>query len=233
MTRGIYKIFLGETGRVYIGQSLSIELRISQHKYMLKANRHYNIRMQQAFNKTNLFELEIIAIAEAEELDALEELYMSEYNSINMGYNICSAGSSGKGLNHSSTVYTEEQIIDTMQLCLDPKNTYKYISEITGVSINTVKHIADRDVPFWLEDRFPNECNKLIDIKNDRLRSSSLRSTLNYKFTSLMSPEDVVYKITNISAFGRDHGLDSNKVGEIMRGNRNSHKGWIGCTDGY
>lgn len=86
---------------------------------------------------------------------------------------------------------------------------------------------------FWLEDRFPNECNKLIDIKNDRLRSSSLRSTLNYKFTSLMSPEDVVYKITNISAFGRDHGLDSNKVGEIMRGNRNSHKGWIGCTDGY
>lgn len=232
MTRGIYKIFLGELGKVYIGQSVSIELRISQHKYMLKANKHYNIRMQEAFNKTSIFDTDTLVLADLEELDTLEERYMIEYNSINAGYNICSAGTSGRGLSHPSIVYTEEQIVDTMILCLDPKNTYKYVSEITGVSINTVKHIADRDVHFWLEDKFPDECRKLIKIKEGRLRSSSLRSSLTYRFTSLISPEDVVYKVTNISAFGREHGLDSNKVGEIMRGNRNSHRGWVGCADG-
>lgn len=233
MTSGIYKVYLGEPSKVYIGQSVSIELRISQHKYMLRNSRHYNSIMQRAFNITGIFDTEILEIAEAIELDRLEELYMVKYNSLARGYNICSAGASGRGLNHSSTVYSEEQIVSTMLLCLDPKNTYSSISELTGVSINTVKHIADRDVHFWLEDKFPNECAELLSIKNNRLRKSSLRSTLTYKYTSLMSPEDMVYKITNISQFGRDHELDSNKVGEIMRGSRNSHKGWIGRPDGY
>lgn len=229
MTKGIYQICLGEKGLFYIGQSLNIEERISQHKSLLKNNRHYNWKMQLAFSTTKELSYTVLEVCSlANTLNAREDYYIKQFNSIDAGYNITSAGTVGSGTQHPSSVYSKEQIIDVMYLCLSPKNTYKEISEATSVSIRTVGHIANREVHYWLEELFPEECIKLVNIRDNKLRKSSLRSLKVYKYTKLVSPEGVIYEIDNISAFGRIHNLDSNKLGDILRGTRKTHKNWKG-----
>lgn len=232
MTRGIYRIFLGQEKIYYIGQSLNIQERIAQHKSLLKNTKHYNWKMQKAYSDTNIFSYEILEECDSHNTMHLREKYYIElYDSIYTGYNIASAGVSGAGIEHPSNIYSKEQIIDVMYLCLEPTNTYANISSLTGVSISTIRHIADRSVHYWLEDTFPEECIKLVYIRDNRLRNSSLRTTKVYKFNRLISPEGVIYSVDNISAFGRKHLLDSNKLGEILRGTRNTHKGWRGTND--
>ncbi len=229
MTRGIYKITLGIDSKVYIGQSLNIEERTSQHKSLLKRGKHYNFKLQNDYNITGTFVYEIVEICSVtDSLYDREKFYMSLYSCLESGYSIAAAGISGSGINHPSNVYSKEQILEVVDLCLDPKNQYKHISEITGVSISTIRHLADRSVHYWLEELIPDKCIELVRIRDNRLRNSFLRSTKQYQYTSLISPEGIVYSITNISAFGRKHGLDSNKLGEIMRGTRNTHKNWRG-----
>lgn len=232
MTRGIYRLYLGEQNIFYVGQSLNIEERVTQHKSLLKCNKHYNWKLQKAFNYTKVFEYTVLEVCDSgNTLYEREAYYMNVYSAISTGYNIAEAGISGSGTNHPSSVYSKEQILDVVSLCLNPLNTFKFISEVTAVSISTVNHIANRDVHHWLEDVMPEECKKLVEIKEARLRNSSLRSKKEYKFTSIISPEGIVYDIVNISAFAREHGLDGNKIGEIMRGTRNMHKNWRGHTN--
>ena len=51
MKSGIYKIENLVTGRVYIGQSVNIDLRWYQHKTELKARRHANKLLQSEWNQ--------------------------------------------------------------------------------------------------------------------------------------------------------------------------------------
>ncbi len=231
MTQGIYSIFLGEYNKYYIGHSTSIEIRKGSHLSMLRNNKHYNYKLQNAYNKTQIFELDIIDVCDKINLYTLEDYYIQEFDAINIGYNITSAGISGKGLEHPSSKYSKEQVIDTFLYAIDPAITYKDISEATGVPISTVRHIAGRETHFWLDDMFPEESKILYNLKNTHTRGSAVRKSHNYKFTHICSPTKEIFLVSNISQFGREHNLDSNKVGEVLRGTRNTHKGWTGCRN--
>lgn len=88
---GIYKITNILTGQVYIGQSVNIERRISQHKYLLKENKAHNKHLQSSFNKygTDCFEYEIVCECEEELLNKLETKYILKFETIdkNKGFN--------------------------------------------------------------------------------------------------------------------------------------------------
>lgn len=226
MTIGIYKLTINN--KVYIGQSVNIEERFANHKSLLKNSKHYNNKIQEAYNCDSNIVLEIIHITNnINELNALEIEYMQKYNSTISGLNICSGGVSGRGLEHPSLKYTKEQIINVMYLLLNVDSSIKEISTTTGVSESTVRHISRREVHLWLEDMYPEETKKLLRMSKDRARNSSQRKT--YKFTKLKSPDGVIYEVfPSINAFGRMHGLDPNKVGQVMLGKRNTHKNWIG-----
>lgn len=60
--RGVYKIENLKNGKVYIGSSTDIRLRILSHKSLLKKNTHYSIQLQNDWNKFNPenFSFEII-----------------------------------------------------------------------------------------------------------------------------------------------------------------------------
>ena len=62
MPAGIYKITNKKTGIFYIGCSVQIYRRLSEHKNALKKNKHKNGLIQEAYNKHGLdvFEFEII-----------------------------------------------------------------------------------------------------------------------------------------------------------------------------
>ena len=75
---GIYKIKCLKNNKVYIGQSVNIMQRWYVHKTKLRANKHDNIYLQNAWNKygERNFEFSLIERCKKEELDSKEEYYI-------------------------------------------------------------------------------------------------------------------------------------------------------------
>jgi GIY-YIG catalytic domain len=232
MTIGIYSIFLGEPEKYYIGQSVDIERRCGQHKSLLTTNSHSNIKMQNAFNTTSTFVSSVILECKSTELDDREIECMNQLNTLEKGYNLVSGGKSGRGIEHGSCKYTEEQITNAFLLLLDPNNSFEFISEITELSISSIRHLSRRETHKWLDELYPEESIKLLNIRDNRIRISINSASKKHKFTKLKSPSNIIYEVVpTISVFSRLHGLDSNKVGAVLLGNRKSHKGWMPVLD--
>ena len=103
---GIYKIENKINGKIYIGQSTNINKRLTNHKSLLRGNKHYNNHLQSAFNKygEDNFIFEIIDICGIDELDALERLYINKYECKHneWGYNLEDGGHENKQLSEET-----------------------------------------------------------------------------------------------------------------------------------
>ena len=97
---GIYKICNIINHKVYIGQSIDIQRRFSDHIRSLKNGCHFNEHLQASYNKygPEAFVFEVECICQKEELDDLEVFIIQQYNSINpkYGYNKETGGSNNK-----------------------------------------------------------------------------------------------------------------------------------------
>ena len=102
---GIYCIENISSNKKYIGQSIDIEDRWRKHISELNHNNHYNIYLQNAWNKYGEkdFKFYVLECCEISELDKKEIYYINLYNTIdrNYGYNLKSGGQYGN-------YYTEE-----------------------------------------------------------------------------------------------------------------------------
>ena len=60
MESGIYQIINTVDGKRYIGRSNHLDKRWKMHSWLLKANRHFNVHLQRAYNlNPNAFKFEI------------------------------------------------------------------------------------------------------------------------------------------------------------------------------
>jgi group I intron endonuclease len=89
---GIYKITNIINNKIYIGGSINIKHRFSEHKWQLNNNIHGNIHLQRAWNKygKDNFKFEIIEECDILLLKETEQQYIESYNSYkrDFGYNI-------------------------------------------------------------------------------------------------------------------------------------------------
>lgn len=97
---GIYKITNLENNKVYIGRSTNVYIRLRTHKSKLKNNKHYNIHLQNAFNKYPDFsfdQIECLIINDVEYLKEREEFWIKYFdsNNLNKGYNKTKGGNDG------------------------------------------------------------------------------------------------------------------------------------------
>lgn len=94
---GIYKITNLLNGKIYIGQSVDIWKRISEHKWraLNKGDNSYNCAIHRAFRKYGIenFKFEIIEETDEKSLDEKEIFYIKFFNSLcPNGYNIKKGG---------------------------------------------------------------------------------------------------------------------------------------------
>lgn len=88
---GIYKITNVVNGKIYVGSAKSYLSRISNHKFLLKRNRHFNNHLQSSWNKHGFsqFKFELIEECSFDSLQEREEFWISHFNSNKrqLGYN--------------------------------------------------------------------------------------------------------------------------------------------------
>lgn len=93
---GIYKIENKVNHKIYIGQSVDIYTRWYNHKHALRNGVHYNLHLQDSWNKygEDNFDFSIIEKCNYEDLNRLEIKYIAFYQSYNslFGYNLTLGG---------------------------------------------------------------------------------------------------------------------------------------------
>ena len=107
---GIYKITNNINGKVYIGQSNSIQRRFSEHQNRGAASRIPVDVAIQKYGKEN-FSFEIIEECTIEQLNQRETYWINHFNSIENGYN-CSVGGDQQsiGSNNGRAILTENEV---------------------------------------------------------------------------------------------------------------------------
>ena len=97
---GIYSITNIVNNKKYIGQSVDVKRRLSNHKWALKHDKHINDHLQKSFNKygEDCFVFCVMCECEEDKLDELERYYISYYDCMNpnKGYNSESGGNLNK-----------------------------------------------------------------------------------------------------------------------------------------
>lgn len=233
MNIGIYRLYLGEPNKYYVGQSTNITKRVSEHLCSLKNNSHYNYKLQTAYNISKIFEHVLLLECSTEELCSKEYEKIREYDSNNIGYNILPGGLiNSSGLNSSRSKYTKEEIVNVFKLCLEPGNSYLKISKITGVNYYTVEDIAQCRTHTWLQEEYAKEYTHLRHIKDTKLRLSVKGKSNSYKYNKLQDPMGTIFSIKEFKStrqFCKEHKLGESSISLLLRDKipSKAYKGWI------
>lgn len=228
MSIGIYKLKFNGTTKVYIGQSIQIEVRYRQHLNKLVTNTNSNYKLQAAFFMYGLPTLEILEICEnTEKLNDRENYYINEYNSVNNGFNINKYANQTPilyGENAGFAKYLFEDYFCVLYYLGFEEYSINRICEITEVSKKVVEHICYEKAHAYLEELFPEMYKKMLDI-NKYGRNNAVART-GKQLPKLISPDGIVFSIKNVSRFAKEQGLLQPKIHEVLHGTRTSHKGW-------
>jgi hypothetical protein len=228
----IYKISFSGTDKVYIGQTTDYNIRCSSHLTCMKAGKSPK-RLQAAYDEYGVPQFSIIIECDAEELDSLEEEAIQVYDAIDNGFNTFSKFGHRtllKGEKTGNSKYSNDQIEEVFGLLVNTDLHHREITEITGISRGTIADISGGIGHTWLAEKYPQEYKILLDKKLVR-RVNSICRTLgaagkNITYPKVLSPEGVVYTVTALRQFCREHNLNHGSLGTILRQGWGQHKGW-------
>lgn len=223
MTCGIYVLRFKGTGAVYVGQSIDIEDRLIKHRSAFTRGMAAP-KLQAAYYRYGMPSLEVILECGIPELNLAEKEAIDIFDSVNSGFNtLTEAGNPvlfGDATGNSK--HSNEDYLRVLELLVQasPSLNKREISELTGVSIYTVRHIAALESHAWMQEVRPELYAQLVHIKNSKPYYYGTQ------YPKIISPEGVVYEVEHVTNFAKKHGLLQPKLSEVLRGNRNHHKGW-------
>lgn len=206
---GIYCIENKINNKKYIGQSIHIHRRWSEHKYELNNNTHDNDYLQKSWNKYGLdnFEFSIIELCDIDELDDKECYYISLYNTFdrNHGYNLILGG----GANRTISEETREKLRQA-------NKRRKSFPDMSGENNPMFgKHLSDETKEKIRQSRIGKKLSEETRLKLSELRTGEK----NARCVPVYCPE------LNESFWGAKeakmkYGVNPNKISECINGKR-------------
>lgn len=97
---GIYQIRNVVNGKLYVGSSVDLISRRSNHFRQLRKNIHHNIKLQYSYNKhgEQSFVFEVVEFVDKpEDLISCEQYWIDKLEAVKRGYNICPTAGSTLG----------------------------------------------------------------------------------------------------------------------------------------
>lgn len=231
MTTGIYCLRFKGTDKVYIGQSVNIELRHKAHKYNLKKGLA-NYKLMNAYELYGKPILEILCECISTELDSTENEAIEIFNAVDNGFNIHKTAQespiTGQGELHNNSKYSNKQIIEVFNYLVDsPEKLAKEIEVLTGVSISVIRQVSSSILHLWLKEQFPEKYETLISLVGTRdkgcAKSLKERGIL---YPRIQSPTGETYLVEHLTKFAHSNSLDPSALLRVLKGKANTHKGW-------
>jgi hypothetical protein len=232
MTIGIYCISFNGLNDVYIGQSNNIEKRWNTHKRSF-INNTANNKLTNAYIKYGTPTYSIIAECELDELNAIETIWINEFDSKINGLNVLYSWNAGKsGYESMHSIYTREQVIKVFNMLIDTDYIYsiKEIEIETKVPKATIADIYNGNTHIWLKEEFPELYDLINDNRDTRFQERHNSKTAESKgiiYPIVLDTLGIEYNISNTHKFAKEHGLNQANLHALLTGKANSCKGYI------
>lgn len=225
---GIYLLNFDNNESIYIGQSQDVESRYKRHVREMQQNKHYNYRVQSAYNNFGIPSLLILDQCSPIDLTDREMYWIDEFNSCKQGLNLRDKDESAlRGPEANSAKYTREQILKVFELLTTENISRKDIEIATGVPVGNINSIARGASHLWLKEEFPSQYLILENIKYTTIGNSNSHGAHNKKWPDLVSPDGSVYKeITNLKKFCAEHNIPYDQIHRVCAKKANSAHGW-------
>jgi len=82
----VYKLKFEGSDKFYVGSTGSMSSRIRRHRYELKYGKHHNSRVQELYDTSGAFTVELVKLCDSEEeAHAIEEFWIRDSNALNIG----------------------------------------------------------------------------------------------------------------------------------------------------
>lgn len=229
---GIYIITCTINGKIYIGSSINILKRWSDHRSALRAYRHNNPHLQRAWNKygESAFTFEVLELVMPWSLLDREQYWLDKLKPYQrkVGYNIGIKAIGGMvGRKHTPEALTKmssqqkgkkqkSETIEKRRI----SNTGKKRSPEFRARLSAANK-GKKHSPEALAKMSAAKLGKKLSPEIYEQQAESRRKT--YIFTS---PEGVEIIAKGLAKFCREHGLLSGSMSEVASGKRRQYKGW-------
>lgn len=233
---GVYEIVNIITGTYYIGSAaVSIDDRWYRHRRHLRKGTHENPHLQAAWNKygATAFQFVVLENTSPDVVIEAEQHYIDWFLGCGIPlYNICEKAGSRLGVYHTeATSRMLRKNADTFSL-VAPDGTPFYdipnlsrFCEAHGLDISSVAKVIKGEHSHYKGWR------RLDPGQEPTLFTGTIPARGAVRF--LTSPEGVTYRVTNLQAFCREHGLYVVSMREVCQGRMIQHRGWTGAQQGY
>lgn len=228
MTTGIYALYWEVPDLIYIGQSINIINRYSDHISLLNRGIHYNEKVQRAFSVYGSPSLQILEICTSDALDKLEEYYISEFHSVEKGLNISSGPvSSLRGIKNPASIYSEEILLQVFEELYLNILSIRDISRKFKVNESTIYGIASGDRHIWLQESNPDKWQAIKNTLGTRKsRGNNSAEKQGKKYPKVVDPKGNIFDIVCTTDFCNQHNLDCQALYRLFKGKVKTHKKW-------
>lgn len=216
---GIYKITCLTTDKFYIGSAVNINRRFDEHKTLLRHNKHYNSKLQNAWNKygeENFYFGPIEFVEESQLLD-IEQWWIDSTNVCKVGFNLAQKAGAGGSCKEWIVTYPdgkEETITNMAKFArLHNLNTAS-LSQVALGKLNHYKQFTIRKSHQSLEDW-----------KKTLTRSTKFGHGWKGQYI-ITTPNGEELVIDSLNEFCVKHKLNQGNMASICRGERKQHKGY-------
>lgn len=209
----------------YVGLTTTgLEGRVQAHMSQMVRNKHYNNKVQNAYNTYGIPKVIILESEQdgltIENISEREIFWIAKLDSFHNGLNNSLGGEcSPRG---EDSVHAQHYLDDYMAVVVCLANTdwtFKEVAEELGINYGIVQSINYGSAHQYLAE--------LLPIEYEKMRSKhGFRNLKAGGFPDLISEYGEVVKITNISEFARQHGLQQPNISAVLRGVKRIHKGW-------